>query len=803
MRTWSVPVQPSMAFRLAADSRLSRPDYVNDQCWEFRSSAGDPPALCFSTTYGLRAREMRLFVAFGREAEYVTDPAQFASPPILKQVFPNYLSLQFAPFSRLEARLEVWVPDSHSLAGRVRLTNLDGARHRARLVLHAAFLPGENPEPMHEAMAQGVNLLVGRTADLVPVVFLAGGASPAQAAHPALAVTFELEPGEGKAVGWAEVALGSMEESFLLARELVGRPWDEEIARLEMVNHGQVEIESGDPDWDFALKMAQQAALGSFVGPTPHLPHRSFVCVRAPDRGHSARGDGGDHPLGWDGQSVQDVYAIVPMVLPAAPDWAKGLVLNYLAVQSADGAIDGRPGLGGQRSKALAAPLLASLTWRIYQHTEDRPFLEACFDRLLEFLDAWFTPAHDRDQDGFPEWDHTVQAGFDDWPTFAPWGDWGQGLELTKAETPDLGAYLYRECLSLMEAARELGRGEVVARLKERAERLRARVRASWSGQTATYHHLDRDLHVSPNGELLGEGVGEFTVRLERDFSPGARVLVRCRGPEAEAASLKVTIKGRATRGRGTSERLTRVDCRWFWGQGSATSNRAYASLQEITVRGLSAAFLTWIFAADYSRQDATVLLPLWAGIPEGQRAGILIDRALLDPKRFWCAFGIASNAASDPAFSPDHRTGVGAVQMSWNEMLGEGLLAYGRRAEAAELTRRLMAAAAGCVRRHGGFRRWYRPDDGAGFGEADHPAGLPPLPLFLSCLGVRLITPRKVRLEGSNPFPWPVTIRWRGLEVRRESGSAAVVVFPDGERVQVSGEEARTVEQAPSLATS
>jgi hypothetical protein len=51
-------------------------------------------------------------------------------------------------------------------------------------------------------------------------------------------------------------------------------------------------------------------------------------------------------------------------------------VRNYLAVQAEDGSIDWKPGLGGQRSRLLAPPLLASLVWRIYQNTEDSAFLE-------------------------------------------------------------------------------------------------------------------------------------------------------------------------------------------------------------------------------------------------------------------------------------------------------------------------------------------------------------------------------------------------------------------------------------------
>jgi hypothetical protein len=75
---------------------------------------------------------------------------------------------------------------------------------------------------------------------------------------------------------------------------------------------------------------------------------------------------------------------------------------------------------------------------------------------------------------------------------------------------------------------------------------------------------------------------------------------------------------------------------------------------------------------------------------------------------------------------------------------------------------------------------------------------GVPSLSAFLHVLGVRLFTPRKVRLEGSNPFPWPVTVRWRGLEVRREMGGGkTVVVFPDGQKVTIEGEEARDVEEA------
>ena len=49
---------------IAADARLIPPDYLNDHIWEMDLSGGDPSALGLRTTYGLRARLMRIFPRF-------------------------------------------------------------------------------------------------------------------------------------------------------------------------------------------------------------------------------------------------------------------------------------------------------------------------------------------------------------------------------------------------------------------------------------------------------------------------------------------------------------------------------------------------------------------------------------------------------------------------------------------------------------------------------------------------------------------------------------------------------------------
>src|SRR3989304_7255784 len=153
--------------------------------------------------------------------------------------------------------------------------------------------------------------------------------------------------------------------------------------------------------------------------------------------------------------------------------------------------------------------------------------------------------------------------------------------------------------------------------------------------------------------------------------------------------------------------------------------------------------------------------------------------------------------SAGDPAYRADGRDGSGGVFMIWNAMLAEGLLRYGYRREAAELFQRMMQGPLAALRADGAFRECYNADAPEGLGERNHVTGVPSLSTFLRVLGVRLISPRKVGIEGSNPFPWPVTVRWRGIEIRRVPGGATLITFPDGETAEVSEEEPRIMEQS------
>lgn len=795
MKKWELVADDPLSLRIAADVRLGPVDYFDDQIWELGLAGGPPAALSLETTYGLRARGMRIFPGFVHADRYIIDPDEFASPPKLRQFSPNYLQVGFSPCADLMVLAEYWVPDSHSIAGRLRLKNQGPKALRMRLRLHGVLDPLDGGQTLREVSAEGAVILAGQSGGLAPVIFMAGGAIGDSVTYPGLALEQLLAPGVPSVIRWAQAGLADQEQSFELARKQAGRPWDGEIARLELVNASQIEVETGDEDWDAAFAFSQKVALGSLVGPTDHLPHASIVDVRAPDYGFSPRGDGRDYSVHWDGQSAQQVYVALPQILPSAPELAKGLIRNFLATQDPEGEVDWRPGLGGQRSKSLSIPLLATMAWHIFEHTEDKGFLKEILPGLMAFQQAWFSERHDRDGDGHPEWDHTLQAGFDDWPSFVRWRPWGGALDIGWAETHDLAAYLYREARALEKMALALGRDDLHPKIAAQRSQLMASVQASWDEEEGRYRHMDRDLHVSPTGRLLGRGVGDFDLQIGEFLDPPVRVLIRIFGPEGEAKGGRVYVHGRGRRGRHRIEPLSEEDFHWFWDQGSVTSEKIYAEIKRVEVQGFGDQFETEVWIGDYSRCDLTNVMPLWAGIPQKKEAEKLVKLTLTSPDHFWREYGLPRCSATDPAYRQALADECCGVSVFWNTVLGEALVDYGYMEEAAELMARLMGAIVASLRKGKGFRQMYSPEQALGFGERDHLAGIAPLHLLMRIIGLRLITPYRLEVGGRNPFPWPVTVRWKGLEVRRED-SETEVRFPNGEVERIEGEAPTIIEQ-------
>jgi hypothetical protein len=783
MREWSLQTGDPLSLTLAADMRLCKPDYLNDQIWELEIGGGEPAALAVRTTYGLRARTMRLFYRFSEAGKTLTNPAEFHTPPRLRRFHTNFLLFNFVPFEGLEVTAEFWIPESHALAGRLTILNRTTSARKLKFELCGSLTPLDG-RSLAFTQQQMVNVLSGATGGLAPVLFMTGGPKSGSGPHPSLVVEPGFDPGATHAFAWSLAAEASSKASFELARHIAARPWDAERSRIELLDSSDLlEIYTGDADWDAALAFSQKAALGSFYPASAHLPNPSFVRSRQTDSGFSHAGDGLDYPPAWNGQSPFDAWYLASL-LPGSPQLKRGLLENYLSVQTQDGSIDGRPGLGGQRAKILAAPLLASLGWEYYQDTQQDDFLAEVFPKLLAFFQSWFLPDHDHDRDGIPEWDHVLQTGFDDHPLFDVWHPWSQGVSISTLFNPELESLLYREATSLILMAEKLGRASELGPLHQQAALLRSSVQASWNPHTALYCYRDRLTGVSLPGRLIGrhKGPGEMRPR-KAEFEQAVRLLIEIQTKNPGAPRPVIEIAGLTSQAGSGPEVIAEHQFQWRSGGLVATSQKVYNKVSRLKIHGLDDTDKVILRSVNSASEDITLFTPLWAHLAEQGQAQELVTRSLLDGGGFDRPFGVPALPLL-PA--PKAEAVALSVYMPWNQIVSEGLLAYGFRNEAARLVGRMMKGVIQSLKQSRAFYERYNAENGSGIGERGALTGLAPVGLFMQTLGVTFLSPARVHLEGSNPFAWPVTILYKGLKVTR-GAEATEVTFPNGQVVTVT----------------
>jgi len=791
MRDWSLGPGDPLHLTLAADARLCKPDYVNDHIWEVELGTSDPPAISLYTTFGLRARSMRLFLRFTENNSTVTDPNTFVSKPSLRRFYPNFLTLDFVPLENLFVTAEFWVPESHAVAGRVLLTNKSNAMRQLKMEVCATLTPldGQSIIPTQQQL---VNILAGQTSGIAPVVFMTGGPKHGPGPHPSLMLDLELGTGSTRQLSFAEAALDTVAASFELARHSAARSWEAERTRIEMFDASQVlDIRTGDPDWDAALAFSQKAAHALFFNGNEHLPKPSFVQARHADHGFSHKGDGTDHAPAWNGQSPLESYYL-SNILPGAPQVTKHLLLNFLSTQNEDGEVDGKPGLAAQRGKLLAAPLLASLAWKYYQITQDEDFLAEVFPKLLKFFWAWFSPAHDRNRDGVPEWDHILQTGFDDNPIFDVWHPWSQGLDISLVHSPSLEAMLYREAQSLAKIAKRLNKpDEETALVLAQAEKIKSSIEESWNARNSFYSYRDRETGLTSTGRTIAKKKGDGNMRPKFESETPVRLLIEIQTKNPAARRPEVEISEDFAKTEGEVETILGHQFQWRTGGLVATSQKLYLRVERVTVRGLDEKDRVNVKIIDTSGEDITLALPVWAGVPDKQKVNALIGRNVLTADRFDRPFGMPSLPLSpDPEAEPVSMS----VYLPWNQLIGEGMLAYGFRAEATRLTAHLMNAVIQNLKQNRAFYQRYHAEKGTGIGERNSLHGFAPVGLFMQALGVTILSSTRVKLAGRNLFPWPVTIKYKGLTIVRGM-EQTVVTFVNGESAIVKDERPCTVE--------
>ena len=774
MHDYQIKPGTSFSLTLAADARLTDIDSHNDQIWNLVLNRGEPPGLVLETTYGLRARSQRIFPRFTEGDLSITSPLEFLSPITVDTYYPNFIQLSFTPLPGIQATLAYWVATSQVVAGQLNFRNTTANKRQLQVEWIGLLVSNPNGQRMVADEINNVSILHGRTEQLEPVLYVTGGAHPSNGSYTSLIIECELPAGLQASSTCTLASLDNRSDSFEAARSTANKNWSAETARIALVNASQIQVITGNQSWDKVLDLTQTIAASLLIKSSAASPQTSYVLTRQPDHGFSPHNDGDEYNLAWKSQSAFQTFFFAKELLPQYPQYSRAFLNNFLVNQTPDGFIDWKPGISQSRTRLASAPLICSLAWYVYEHIQDINFLVEIYPRLLKFIDYWFQPGMDRDQDGIPEWTHVFQTGFEDNPLFSPWTQGTKGMQISTIESPDLSAMLFNEIQSLIKMAELLGDSSHTHHLEELAKRLQAAVEASWEPDMYCYLYRDRDGHTSQVSQALFFEKQTDIIPVNQSFQKPVRLNFQIKRNSEATRRLIIFIHGTGPTGGHRVERIEPDQFEWHLEKGFVTSEKIYLQIEKIIIEGLLTDDLLSIRTTGLVEFDQTLLLPIWAKMANPDRVQQIMHHTLKEPKLFGNPYGIPTLPGSTYSEQAE-------IHIPYNVFILQGLLKYGFREEAAEIMTRLMNTLASQYEREGVFRKVYRAENGQGKGEANSLEGLAPLSTFLEILGVHIFSAWKIQISGFNPFPWPVTVKYCGTSILRQK-QKTTIVFSDGQ---------------------
>jgi hypothetical protein len=771
------------ALQLAADVRVSSTDYTDDQVWELLPGTGDNPALTLQTQYGGRVGLATLVPMWLHNGQTIYQAQTYARPPTITAFAPGYAMVEGALTADLPFSAEYRALESHAVGGCFTVRNSGIRDETVRLEVFGHLIARDREQTLAIlTLVDGTHALsMGKLPGLEAVVVLADAhveLVPGRKASPKIGIDLALASGEEATVRWVHAGLDKAETSLERAQWWLAQDWQIAVSMPE--------VKTGDDDLDKSVALSYHQLIQSFIGPGSRLPGHSFVASRNPAHGYSRAGDGSDYGRGWNGQTPHLAYLAGLGIAPVAPELAKDIVRNYLAVQSQDGWIDFAPGMGGQRQDMLCPPLLARLAWGIYEYTEDRDFLREVMPGLLDFFNRWCELDLDADGDVLPEWQNERQTGYVFWPTFGTGQPWAQNTHIGHVETPDLGAYLISEALSLQKMAAVLD-DPGAYELQNRAREFMTILDRLWFENRFAYRDRDTDM-ITIGVAVVENGRGDEDHLPALKLETPSRLLVRISGGMGKAPRAKLTLEGFGVDGQPLTETVNLSDFTWSYGHGVYTSDYVYSQIDRVRCEGLIRVYHVTVRSVDLTRLDVNALLPLWTGDLPAEKAKALVTLAG-DESRFLRPTGLSIVSAKDPDFDPSSANGGGGVWGYFTTLVGEGLIDAGAGTLAAEVARRLLRAQASVVDEQQHFTEFYHTETQSGLGERGHLAGIVPLHLLMRLFGIRIVNSRTVWTGG--PLHWgrDVSVTQYGVQIWR-STNGTTIRFPSGHEVQLEADD-------------
>jgi len=773
---------------LAADQRFGLLDPYVDAVWQVNLNPTKPLAL--ETSFCLQAKKFSLFPVFLINRQPIWIISDFFSQPRVDEIFSNYARLTCTPAAGFQACLEVWAQTSTSLLCQLRLNNLTESKALLGIQAAAELIPLEGTAGMGPAMLQYQPYLSGKTGNFYLSLAASGQAAPVYSPFSALQYEGRVAPQEALTFIWRCSAALDEETSVKRAFQPFPENWDAAIANLRLSQRAELlEISTPIADWDAVFLTCQNTAQQALIRTEADPEGLIFYANRSPDYSYTQfmTAPKLNLPLEPNIQALA-LAQLFQMLLPLHPSEAAAVFLAQLPLLSDPPMV---PGLG---RKVLPFPCLAQLAVQVYAQTGDNQFINEIYPQIRETCLAWFELTQDRDGDGLPEWAVLAQTGWSDHPTFNIFNPKRLATRIATVESLALGQLLLDELLALQKLARAVEDQATADHVTTLHTKLTYQMEALHA-QLPIASCWDRDSHQVTSQAMLFEGSIAELEQQTLSLAQAARINAKLLIGLTALKPAQVHILGESPDGSPIEETLpsaalSRLEELLFF-----TTERVYQKVNRISVSELSDQTWLTIYVADLGVRDIGWYLTYMPAEnleppeqPETTVGEKTANQASPAPAGF--SAGLYGLPEYEQVTESAHLTGV--VNPAWNGLVLKHLLAIEAKQEAVELFTSLMHGAIQVLKQEHCLYDGYSSQSALPLGKRNGLTGLLPLQTFLQLAGIRLLAPDRVQVSGEFPFPWQLSLRYRGLEVVRE-GKNTTVTFPDGNMHHHFGSQPRT----------
>ncbi len=755
-RTWNKPLPDR--FLLGGEQRFSSEHQQSNQGWVLRQSKDTFPAPVVELLQDFPGINFRIYPRIYEPTLTEVDPLNNDPTPLINSFSWDWIEFVYQPIKELEVRSIYWSPDSAVICGESWVANHSDQEKVVFLDLVCLLqFQGAGNLIAHEEIG-GRPVLTGCLGDQYLILFLAGNPILQEGPFPYLQNKLSIAPDNEERIQWFCIRSDTHQSALEVFTNVLQLDWSGEISRRKVALQSQVEITTGDPDWDFVLAHSQKQSLWRY--------HQIASRKKLESLG------GGD---------LSPTQAL--MLLQSLDSQGSDSVKNILDL------VFNQPGQPDPPKKDTyhdqTPPILAGeLLWQVHRMGFSIDNWPSYLERTAGWLADWFSPQMDKDSDGIPELLHPQILDLAGSRTAADKGSKNRFFPSPYLESPGLGALIYNDLCKiedLLLLAGEISEHNVNLRKKNLLNFLQS----SWDSKNSKFQNRDSHSHEAVVGFDIFKNLQPGLNILRKIFPQPARIAVMHLGSAADhpRREFRIICHGLDFLGNYRIEELhspnssSHDGINWIFSE-SIFSNLDYCLLKDRGLKGQ----INLVAPSTFS-EDITMTLPLWAGILPDHQTREIFENVLLDPNRYWSPYGFSSQPGSKEA----------TMDLFWNLLLGQALLKLGKMDTAAKMIERWMDVIIPALGRSGSTYPSYEISTGQGLGLKDSLESLFPIRFFLQVLGIEILQNEVLSIEGKNPFPWPVKLRYRGMEIRRDKRQTTIIrpgkdtlTLTDLEKIQI-----------------